>query len=66
MSEISGENNVGNSIEDNDSNNSSNDFRSILKTKGLTKTYHRGREEIQALKDVDFVVGPGRGCSSSS
>lgn len=31
----------------------------IIVAKGLTKVYRRGREEIQALKNVDFSVGKG-------
>ncbi|MDD1723341.1 MAG: hypothetical protein LUQ15_07790 [Methanothrix sp.] len=28
----------------------------IVEARGLTKVYRRGREEIYALKDVDFAV----------
>lgn len=31
----------------------------VLETKDLTKIYHRGREEIYALKGVDFSVNSG-------
>ena len=32
---------------------------SVLEAKDLTKIYRRGREEIYALKHVDFRVNPG-------
>jgi putative ABC transport system ATP-binding protein len=32
---------------------------SIIEAKSLTKVYRRGREEIHALKDVDFTVSEG-------
>ncbi|RQW77491.1 MAG: ATP-binding cassette domain-containing protein, partial [Methanothrix sp.] len=31
----------------------------IIEAKDLTKVYRRGREEIHALKNVDFHVGEG-------
>lgn len=31
----------------------------IIEAKGLTKVYRRGREEIHALRDVDFSVSEG-------
>jgi len=31
----------------------------IVEARGLTKVYRRGREEIYALKDVDFAVTKG-------
>lgn len=31
----------------------------IIEAKGLTKIYRRGREEIRALRDVDFSVAEG-------
>lgn len=34
-------------------------MKSIIEAKGLTKVYHRGREEIHALKNVDFRVDAG-------
>ncbi len=32
----------------------------IIVARGLTKVYRRGREEIQALRNVDFSVGEGK------
>jgi len=34
-------------------------MRAIIEAQGLTKVYRRGREEIFALKGVDFVAFPG-------
>jgi putative ABC transport system ATP-binding protein len=34
-------------------------MRAIIEAQGLTKVYRRGREEISALKGVDFVAFPG-------
>ena len=34
-------------------------MKSIIQAKGLTKVYHRGREEIHALKNVDFRANEG-------
>jgi len=34
-------------------------MKSIIEAKGLTKVYHRGREEIHALKNVDFRANEG-------
>jgi len=31
----------------------------VIIAKGLTKTYHRGSEDIHALKDVSFAIGKG-------
>ena len=31
----------------------------VITAKGLTKTYHRGSEEIQALRGVSFVINQG-------
>lgn len=36
-----------------------NDMSDIIEAKNLTKVYRRGREEIHALKDVDFSVDKG-------
>jgi putative ABC transport system ATP-binding protein len=36
-----------------------NDMSDIIEAKNLTKVYRRGREEIHALKDVDFSVSKG-------
>jgi putative ABC transport system ATP-binding protein len=35
------------------------DMSDIIEAKNLTKVYRRGREEIHALKDVDFSVAKG-------
>jgi putative ABC transport system ATP-binding protein len=35
------------------------DMSDIIEAKNLTKVYRRGREEIRALKDVDFSVAKG-------
>ena len=34
-------------------------MKSVIEAKGLTKVYRRGREEIHALKNVDFRVNEG-------
>ena len=34
-------------------------MKSVIEARGLTKVYRRGREEIHALKDVDFRVNEG-------
>ncbi len=34
-------------------------MKSMIEAKGLTKVYRRGREEIHALKNVDFRVNEG-------
>jgi putative ABC transport system ATP-binding protein len=36
-----------------------NNMSDIIEAKNLTKVYRRGREEIHALKDVDFSVAEG-------
>ncbi len=34
-------------------------MKSVIEAIGLNKVYRRGREEIHALKDVDFRVNEG-------